>query len=247
MAMQVKINKTGSRARGPVAERLSRYSAAAAGAATVVGGVTGQVGATVVTSSGSGPVWTGTVTGTAASQSSFVPSSAWGNSILVGKLGAGVALFTGNPASRAGFVQGIGGAGIRRARLTSGAVVGPTGSFVGIGGGPYSTFSSGGAWMNQSTSGSWSLGGTNSVRGYLAFRIPDGSANYYYGYLDLEYSRGGTGATSYLTMTLHGWAFENVAGQSITIGAPSAVPGGAGLAALAFGAVGLRGRRRNRN
>jgi hypothetical protein len=44
------------------------------------------------------------------------------------------------------------------------------------------------------------------------------------------------------------WAYNDTGG-SINAGqvAPSAVPGGAGLAALTFGAAGLRGRRRSRN
>jgi hypothetical protein len=47
------------------------------------------------------------------------------------------------------------------------------------------------------------------------------------------------------TVTVFSWSYDDT-GNPITIG-PTAVPGGAGLAALAFGAAGLRGRRRSRN
>jgi MYXO-CTERM domain-containing protein len=47
--------------------------------------------------------------------------------------------------------------------------------------------------------------------------------------------------------TVSRWAYESTTGTGITTPTASAVPGGAGLAALAFGAAGLRGRRRSRN
>lgn len=104
----------------------------------------------------------------------------------------------------------------------------------------------------------WSMStGTaaDSVHGYLGFRISDGDSDFYYGYFEVTMSRTGTGydgggilpdvgTPSTISMTIHGWAYENVAGQSITIPGAAAVPGGAGLAALACGAAGLRGRRR---
>jgi MYXO-CTERM domain-containing protein len=46
-------------------------------------------------------------------------------------------------------------------------------------------------------------------------------------------------------VTVYSWSYDDT-GAAITI-APTAIPGGAGLAALAFGAAGLRGRRRSRN
>jgi hypothetical protein len=48
------------------------------------------------------------------------------------------------------------------------------------------------------------------------------------------------------TVTVYSWSYQDD-GSPITIGPPSAVPGGVGLSALAIGAAGLRGRRRSRN
>ena len=93
--------------------------------------------------------------------------------------------------------------------------------------------------------GSWQAPTNGSLQGYIAFAISDGVSSYYFGYFDVTVSNNGrTGTTSVYTLTINGWAYNSVAGQSITIGAPAAVPGGAGLAALAVGAAGLRGRRR---
>lgn len=134
-------------------------------------------------------------------------------------------------------------------RLAAGGVVGATGSFLyagalvgsqmaasNFGPAPYP-----GAWGQ--------LGGTvgNSIRGYLGFRFSNDGSTVFYGYFDLTISRSGTDENSSLSVTVHGWAYNSVAGQSITIGSPAAIPGGTGLAALAFGAAGLRGRRRSRN
>lgn len=72
--------------------------------------------------------------------------------------------------------------------------------------------------------------------------------SWHLGYFDVTLSNpGGTGTAIALTLTINGWAHDSVAGPSITIGAPAAVPVGAGIAALAFGVAGLRGRRRSRN
>lgn len=98
------------------------------------------------------------------------------------------------------------------------------------------------------TLGSWQAPDGGSLQGYIAFAISDGASSYYFGYFDVTVSNSGrTGTSSVYTLTINGWAYNSVAGQSITIGAPAAVPGGAGLAALAIGAAGLRGRRRSRN
>lgn len=98
------------------------------------------------------------------------------------------------------------------------------------------------------TQGSWQAPTNGSLQGYIAFAISNGSGSWYFGYFDVTVSNDGrTGTNSVYTLTINGWAYNDVAGQSITLGAPAAVPGGAGLAALAFGAAGLRGRRRGRN
>jgi len=86
---------------------------------------------------------------------------------------------------------------------------------------------------------------SNSVRGFVGFRFDNGG-NDNFGYFDVEWSRTGVGQGSTLTLTIHGWAYDN-SGAAITIGGATPIPGGTGLAALAIGAVGLRGRRRSRN
>ncbi len=80
-----------------------------------------------------------------------------------------------------------------------------------------------------------------SGRGYVAFKIEDFGKTYY-GWLDIETQED---ASKNLTVTIHGWAYST--GSILAGASPVAVPGGAGLAALAFGAAGLRGRRRSRN
>jgi len=73
---------------------------------------------------------------------------------------------------------------------------------------------------------------------YLAFQIQQ-YGNTYYGWFDLGTQEDQDGN---LTFTIHAWAYST---GSILV--PSAIPGGTGLAALAIGAAGLRGRRRSRN
>jgi hypothetical protein len=77
-----------------------------------------------------------------------------------------------------------------------------------------------------------------SGRGIVSFKVID-HGNTYYGWIDFETQQD---ASKNAILTIHAWAYST---GSIT--APSAVPGGAGLAALAFGAAGLHGRRRRRN
>ncbi|MGA1632270.1 MAG: hypothetical protein ACO4BU_09185 [Phycisphaerales bacterium] len=73
---------------------------------------------------------------------------------------------------------------------------------------------------------------------YVGFRAWNGS-DVHFGWLEFTLSAG--------HYTISRWAYEDQVGVGLlTPGAPSAVPGGAGLAALAIGAAGLRGRRRNR-
>lgn len=95
------------------------------------------------------------------------------------------------------------------------------------------------------------LGGTRSsgnfmstageVRGYVGFRITGlaGGVSTMYGYFDVGYN------WTTNTVTVYSWSYDDT-GNPITI-SPSAVPGGAGLMALAFGAAGVRSRRRSRN
>ena len=86
---------------------------------------------------------------------------------------------------------------------------------------------------------------------YLLFNF-QASGSTYYGWIEiLATTTGVTGTgpfTSGYSATLGRWAYDT-SGTAITAGQiiTSAVPGGAGLAALAFGAAGLRGRRRSRN
>lgn len=95
-----------------------------------------------------------------------------------------------------------------------------------------------------------------TLHGYLPFRFVVGGSganlDFCYGYFDITVSRSGTGTgaggttASSFSMRINGWAYESVANTTIVV-TPLAVPGGAGLAALAFGPAGLRGRRRGRN
>ena len=79
----------------------------------------------------------------------------------------------------------------------------------------------------------------NGETKYLGFRLTVGEGDSRYGWI--EYVNNGT------STTVSRWAYESQLNTGITTPTASAVPGGAGLAALAFGAAGLRGRRRSRN
>ena len=99
------------------------------------------------------------------------------------------------------------------------------------------TFFSSDVWStsNGSSNGAMSPG----QRGFLALGFElDGET--VFGWADISLSTDG------LSLTVHGWAFEDsgeaiVAGQ--TEGGDNAVPGLGGLAALACGAAGMRRRR----
>ena len=101
----------------------------------------------------------------------------------------------------------------------------------------YGSFSSSDVWLtsNSSSNGAMSPG----QRGFLALGFElDGET--VFGWADISLSTDG------LSLTVHGWAFEDsgeaiVAGQ--TEGGDNAVPGLGGLAALACGAAGMRRRR----
>lgn len=91
----------------------------------------------------------------------------------------------------------------------------------------------------RSTGNFMSTGG--EIRGYVGFRITglSGAVSTMYGYFDMGYN------WTTNTVTVYSWSYDDT-GNPITIN-PSAVPGGAGLMALAFGAAGVRSRRRSRN
>lgn len=84
---------------------------------------------------------------------------------------------------------------------------------------------------------------------YLLFKLTDGSSDTY-GWLSFKAWVNGTGnpdagLSSYIEIT--GWGYDD-SGSTLGAGVTAAaVPGGAGLASLALGAAGLRGRRRSRN
>ncbi|MFZ9692696.1 MAG: hypothetical protein ACO3EP_11715 [Phycisphaerales bacterium] len=80
---------------------------------------------------------------------------------------------------------------------------------------------------------------SSGTTGYLGFRLTVGEGANLYGWI--EYVNDGT------STTVSRWAYESQVNTGITTPTASAVPGGAGLAALAFGAAGLRVRRRRRN
>ena len=105
------------------------------------------------------------------------------------------------------------------------------------------------ATSNGSNSGNAAFSGASpQTSKYLLFNF-QASGSTYYGWIEiLATTTGVTGGISGYSATLGRWAYDT-SGTAITAGQiiTSAVPGGAGLAALAFGAAGLRGRRRSRN
>ena len=79
---------------------------------------------------------------------------------------------------------------------------------------------------------------------YLLFKFTDGAASGDYGWISFTANVNGFGDSS---ITITGWGWDD-SGAPIGAGVTaSAVPGGTGLAALAIGASGLRGRRRSCN
>ena len=90
--------------------------------------------------------------------------------------------------------------------------------------------------------------GNSGATWYLLFKHTDGSSNETYGWLSFQaFVNGGGNPTAQSYIVITGWGYDdsgNTLGAGVTA---AAVPGGAGLASLAFGAAGLRGRRRGRN
>ena len=106
----------------------------------------------------------------------------------------------------------------------------------------FSSTSAGGIWTSSRSSSDRSSTGimTSGERGFLAISF-DLDGETVYGWADISLSTDG------LSMTVHGWAFED-SGEGILAGQTedsTPVPGIGGLAALACGAAGLR-RKRNR-
>ncbi len=222
--------------------RLTRYGAAAAFAGLGSGGA---AVASVVTSSSVG--WSGW-TGVVASVNGTLNNTAFGTALLNGGFRFSMRQWAGGRLAYAGALGGSNRIG--RSRLGGGSVIGPDppgGNWLSNNGTAiaFSTRSLNGPWSPLGLH-AWSLAagtGPDSVRGFLPFRI-GATGGFHYGYFDVEVGRTGITVPSTFSMTIHGWAYESVAGQSITIPGAAAVPGGAGLAALVAGAAGLRGRRR---
>lgn len=179
--------------------------------------------------------------------------------VLQGSVGA-------NPLARVALMGGRGGAAFLPNRLAADAAISSTAvSFHFTVPCAYSVANTNGPFQphHGGVVLAWSLApgtGAASVRGYLGFRLPDGASGFYYGWFDVTVSRDGTGhaggivgSTTYqpvgtpsnFSLTIHAWAYDDT-GAGILAGQTSAVPGGAGLAALAVGASGLRRRRRTR-
>lgn len=165
---------------------------------------------------------------------------------------AAVGASNGPPVYRRAIVRAHGAGGERfvTGRLATNAVIGSGANWsTAILGRVLARSDAAGASWSPVAAGGWSLTADDTpVRGYLGFEMSDGGSGVYYGWFDISVSRNGLQrGVSKITMTIHGWAYDDTGG-SILAGqtTATAVPGGAGLAALAFGAAGLRGRRRIR-
>ena len=238
----------------PRANRLSSYGAMATAAAATAG-LAGHAEAAVVQSAAG---WSRTLS-VAGNGATFAFSAATtfgpGATLLDGKLQLSVNYYGtlgANPGMvRSAFAMGLAGGALRGGnRLAANAVIGNITQVTSAAAIMQSSFrlNANSTFQPDPTVGAWQVAPGSSAQGYLAFAIDDGAGSWFFGYFDVTLSNpGATGTASALTLTINGWAYNSVAGQSITIGAPVAVPGGAGLAALAIGAAGLRGRRRGRN
>lgn len=228
--------------------RIDRYLALAA-CASAGGLVAAEAGAAIV---GSAAGWSVTKS-VANSNNSTAATFGAGATHLNSKFNFKARRSTSTQINRSVVIQGFLGGYFGRSRLASGVVVGPTAPPPGPGWRSgqekcVESVSVGASFYGFNRNWGSLLGtGTVSIRGFVPIRFTIGAGTHY-GYFDLEVFRTGIRINSAIGFTLHGWAYNDQAGQSIAMGAtPSAVPGGAGLAALAFGAAGLRGRRRSRN
>jgi len=242
---------TNSRLRG---QRIDRYLALAACAGA--GGVAAtEAEAAIVRSN---PGWSaaasraGDLNGIAA-----VSAFGTGASALDGvfKFGANALTSSSGPFLRGVSFGGLGfkDAAMHNRRLVSGdSVSGPLG-WTGLLGGNgtnlvASMFGASGFAAADAPWGQLGVGTVdNSLRGFVGFRFKLApSADFSYGYFDITVFRSGTGTSTAIGFTLHGWAYNSTPGESITIGGVTPIPGSTGLVALAIGAAGLRGRRRSR-
>jgi len=113
--------------------------------------------------------------------------------------------------------------------------------------GPTASSSAAEVWFGGSGNGGWNdpqnVGGGQTW--YLLFQFTDGAAAGNYGWVSFVASDTIGYQTGSITIT--GWGWDD-SGAKIGAGVTaSVIPGGTGLAALAIGAAGLRGRRRSRN
>jgi hypothetical protein len=212
-----------------------------AAATAAIGGAAGAVEASII--SGTGPTLSLPAFFSGGSVSAKIGDSLLSNAFF----GSMRQFGGGGQGARLGGVQAKGdqGAALHRYLLDVGVAVGSPMDFGKNSMINYSSGPVGGPLVANGSFGDIVIEESGSVRGFVAFRLVDGLDSYY-GYFDVEWSRTGTDVGSILSLNIHSWAYNSVAGQSITTGA-SAVPGGTGLAALAVGAAGLRGRRRSRN
>jgi len=237
----------------PDSTRVARYLATASAAAA--GAAAGSAEAAVVTSASVG--WTGWSSSITAAGNVANTNNNWGvtgdpiNTRFSKLIGSIQSIATGTRRWRAAKIKCAAGVSIHGNRLNTGAVIGAgiAGGFGQYGwlAGSYGNPSNGVAFSDSNAAAyGWLAAGTgaDSQTGYIGFRlVQTGSIHYYYGYFEVTVSRT-SGLFSTLSLSITGWAYDNTLNQAITIPAPSAVPGGAGLAALACGAAGLRGRRR---
>jgi hypothetical protein len=113
--------------------------------------------------------------------------------------------------------------------------------------GPTASSSAAEVWFGGPGNGGWNdpqnVGGGQTW--YLLFQFTDGAAFGNYGWVSFVASDTIGYQTGSITIT--GWGWDD-SGAKIGAGVTaSVIPGGTGLAALAVGAAGLRGRRRSRN
>lgn len=229
-------------AAGKRAIRVDRYLALAA-CAGAGGGMVSDAAASIVYSD---PLWSATLSGPGAHQVSTFGAGATainGMEFRLNSLGGGIRAIS--------FYGGsFGKRGWQATQFNSGSVIGPTTPPAFLNQQFFCVLSRFDGTQYRPIYGVfWAqLGGASgdSVRAFLGFQLGSGSSAYY-GYFDLEVFRTSSGAGGNLGFTLHGWAYNSTAGEAITIGGVAPIPGGTGLAALAFGAAGLRGRRRSRN
>ncbi len=224
-----------TRGRNAAPARLKNYAIAAGAVATAVGGVDrrGQRGDRHVV--GSGPVWAGSVNA-AGNQS----NSAWGDAFLNNKFWA-VVIQAGSTATGArlhGLQQLrwtrprwaiVDGRGDRRERID------PLRSAAGVREGSKQRLQRG----LECTAADVHVRMEFRIieRGAWLPRVPTRKHRPIQLWLlrsRVHAQQSAPGST--FAMTIHGWAYESTANQSITISGAAAVPGGTGLAALTFGA-----------